>query len=253
MSRTAHAQHSHRQVGVTVGTGRRRAAEDIRHAGIRARPSKSFFARLIRDILHEELRAPASRTLLIQAAPDPSCLRDGPVTTAPQAALYCGFKTTAAIEEGVRRRDDSVPLGKRGGRARTSGLAERSTRSWSARAVVSFRPDVQVRLRRDAGGHHGRNKMGREMEVLRRAEALTTGGVAPERRWFSRSGSGPRTFGRESSARPEVLRSGEGHGRGRGLPVPAGRARREPQRSDGSASDRALQRIRGNRSSKERC
>ena len=199
-----------------------------------------YLRQMIRDGIREELRAVGVSLDSAGSAADPSGLRDGPMTTA-QAARYCGFKTTAAIRKAYGE-GRLIPLGKRGGKG---------TYVWSREALDAFLAGGRAAIvpsgrpgapPENAGGHHGRNEMGREVEVPDRAETLTTGGMAPERRWVSRSRSNDGLSNGEAARSPA---NGEGHGRGRGLPVPAARGRTGTPGSEGSASERALQRIRG--------
>ncbi len=94
--------HSHRPVGVTVGTGRRRAAEDIHHLGFgrdpRGTPSPVHPGRRARK------GARASRTIPLSGASDPSCVRNGLMIPA-EAARYCGFRSTAAFKGCSAQRD----------------------------------------------------------------------------------------------------------------------------------------------------
>ena len=88
---------------------------------------EELLRRFIPDAVHEELRALGVPDAPLSTAPDPSRLRDGPMTTA-QAARYCGFKTTAAIRKAFGE-GRLVPLGKRGGKG---------TYIWSREALDAF-------------------------------------------------------------------------------------------------------------------
>ena len=196
--------------------------------------------RLVRECVQQELRGLTIAGAPSSPANDLDHTRDSPMTTA-QAARYCGFKTTAAIRKALLD-GRLMPLGRRGGTG---------TYMWSRQALDAFLAGARggiVPLGRpgapptNIGGHHGRNEMGREMEILDRAEALATGGVAPERRWLPGPRSSDGLSDGQETRNPE---NGLGHGRGRRVQAAAGGARRGPQRGgETSISADALQRIR---------
>jgi hypothetical protein len=194
---------------------------------------------LIREAVQQELRALTIAGVSGSPANDLDRSSDSPMTTA-QAARYCGFKTTAAIRKALLD-GRLVPLGRRGGTG---------TYMWSRQALDAFVAGARggiVPLGRpgapptNIGGHHGRNEVGTEVEILDRVEALATGGVALERRWLpdsrSRDGLSDRKTTRDSE-------NGKGHGHGRRVQAFAGSPRRGSQRAESDGSADALQRIR---------
>ena len=121
--------------------------------------------RLVREVVQQELRGLTLPSGSGSPANDLGHARDAPMTTA-EAARYCGFKTTAAIRKALLD-GRLVPLGRRGGKG---------TYMWSRQALDAFVAGARggiVPLGRpgapptNIGGHHGRNEMDREMEVLR--------------------------------------------------------------------------------------
>ena len=94
---------SHRQMGVTVGSGRRRAAENIHHLGLDV-ALEHLLRRFIRDALHVEPRAMGVPDAPLSGGSDPSCVRNGSILGA-RAVRYCGFESAAAIRGCSERRD----------------------------------------------------------------------------------------------------------------------------------------------------